>query len=167
MLPRILKNFTAYVDGRGYFGRIESCKLPDLKIKTAEYRGGGMDAPIEHDMGMEKIDVEIMFAEHDPELIKLFGLFDSATQIVLRGALQRQGENVAVATEIRLQGGIKELTRDEWKPGEKGSMKLVANCNIYKETQDGETLVDIDLLNSVRVIGGVDQLAAQRDALGI
>lgn len=167
MLPRILKNFTAYVDGRGYFGRIASCKLPELTVKTEEYRGGGMDAPIEHDMGMEKLEAELMFAEYDPELIKLFGLFESGTQVVLRGALQRQGEAVSVPVEVRLQGGVKQVARDEWKPSEKGDMKLVVNCNMYRESQGEEILVDIDLLNSVRVIGGFDQLASQREALGI
>ena len=34
MLPKILKNFNVFVDGRGYAGRVEEITLPKLTIKT-------------------------------------------------------------------------------------------------------------------------------------
>ncbi len=46
MLPKILKNFNAFVDGRGYAGRIDEISLPKLSIKTEEHRAGGMDIPV-------------------------------------------------------------------------------------------------------------------------
>lgn len=166
MLPRVLKNFSVMVNGTNYVGRIKECKLPDLKVKSESYRGGGMDAPVDLDMGMESIDCEMTFAEHNPELVKTFGLFNANTPIVLRGAIQRQGEE-AVPVEVRLQGGSKEITRDNWKAGETGSLKMVVNCNMYTEKISGETVVDIDILNSVRIVGGIDQLASMRAAIGI
>ena len=38
MLPKILKNFNVFVDGRGYAGKIDEITLPKLTIKTEEYR---------------------------------------------------------------------------------------------------------------------------------
>lgn len=166
MLPRVLVGFTAYVDGRGYIGRCETVKLPDLAIKGEDFRGAGMDAPVELDMGMEKLDVQITLAEYDPEIIKLFGLFSADTPVVLRGALRRQGED-DIPVVIRCQGGVKNLSRDDWQAGNKSNMQVQINCNRYLEQQNGEELVNIDILNSVRIIGGVDQLAAFRAALGI
>ena len=165
MLPRILKGFSASVDGRGYIGRIETCKLPDLTIQTESYRGAGMDAPVSHDMGMEALSVSLTFAEYDPNLITLFGLMSANTAVVLRGAVQRQGEQSG-SVVIRLTGGCKQVARDNWQQGQKGSMTVVFDCNKYTEEQDGAVLVDIDIINMVRVIGGVDQLASMRAALG-
>lgn len=34
MLPKILKNFNVFVDGRGYAGKIDEVTLPKLTIKT-------------------------------------------------------------------------------------------------------------------------------------
>lgn len=166
MLPRILKGFSVFIDGRSFVGRAETCKLPDLTIKSEEYRASGMDAPVDFDMGMEKLDVSITLAEYDTETIKLLGLFSANTPITLRGAIQRQGEAV-VPVIIQLQGGIKQVSRDDWRQGEKGSMQIMANCNRYTEIINGETLVDIDVVNGVRIIGGSDQLAGMRAALGI
>lgn len=161
MLPRMLKAFSVYVDGRGYVGRIATCKLPELKVKAESYRGGGMDAPVDMDMGMEKLDVTLDFAEYDPELIKLFGLYNADVALTLRGALQRQGE-VAVGVEIRLQGGCSQITREDWKAGEKSNLSFMVNCNRYAEKIAGETIVDIDLLAFKRVIGAVDTLESVR-----
>lgn len=89
MLPKILKNFNAFVDGRGYAGRIDEISLPKLSIKTEEHRAGGMDIPVAIDMGMEKLEAELTFSEYDPELFRLFGLVDgNAVSLTLRGGLQ-------------------------------------------------------------------------------
>lgn len=165
MLPRTLKNFTAYIDGRGFIGRVETVKLPDLNIKSDEFRAGGMDAPIDLDMGMEKLDCQITLAEYDASVIKLWGLFTAETPIVLRGAVQRQGED-AVPVVIRLQGGVKSLNRGDWQSGQNSTLQISVNCNRYIETLADEEVVNIDILNNVRIVGGVDKLASIRAALG-
>lgn len=165
MLPRILKNFTVSVDGRGYIGRIETCKLPELTINGVDYRGGGMDAPVELDMGMQKLEAQLEFAEYDPELIKLWGLFNADVPLVLRGAIQRQGES-AVPVVIRMVGGVKQLSRGDWQTGQNSKLTVSVAASMYQESIGGETLVDIDILNFVRIVGGVDQLASVRAALG-
>lgn len=55
MLPKILKNFNVFVDGRGHAGKIDEIMLPKLTIKTEEYRAGGMDIPINIDMGWRNL----------------------------------------------------------------------------------------------------------------
>ena len=166
MLPRTLKGFNLFVDGRGYIGRVLEAKLPDLNLETEAYRGAGMDAPVDLDMGMSALDFNMTIGEFDPELVKLFGLFNASTPIVVRGAIQRQGED-AVPVVIRLQGGLKQITRDPLKQGQNSTMQVTANCNRYREEINGETLVEIDILNSIRIINGVDQLASMRQALAI
>ena len=49
--PRVLRGFDVFVDGRGYAGKVEELELPKLSIKTEEFRAGGMDVPVELDMG--------------------------------------------------------------------------------------------------------------------
>ncbi len=74
MLDDILKNMALFVDGRGYAGNVEELTLPKLTMKTEEFRGGGMDAPIEVEMGMEKLECEFTLTRFDKEALKLFGL---------------------------------------------------------------------------------------------
>lgn len=166
MLPKILKNFNVYVDGRGYAGRVEEISLPKLTIKTEEYQGAGMSAPIEIDMGLEKLEMELTFAEYDAELFKLFGLTNgSDIALTIRGALEGNGKTVPVVINVR--GYLKEMDFDSWKPAEKATLKCSVSCSYYRLTIDGAELIEIDPINMVRNVNGLDQLTKLREALQI
>ena len=166
MLPKILKNFNLYVDGRGYAGRVEEITLPKLTIKTEDFQAGGMSAPIEVDLGMEKLEMDMTFAEYDPELFKLFGLTNgSEIAFTIRGALEGRSETTPVV--INARGYFKEMDFDSWKPAEKATLKCSVACNYYKLTIDGIELVEIDPVNMVRNVNGIDQLSTIRQALQV
>ena len=166
MLPKVLKNFIAFVDGRGYAGRVDEITLPKLSIKTEEYRGGGMDVPIDIDLGMEKLEAEITFSEYDSELFRLFGVMDNSTvNFTLRGGLQGTGDAEPVV--INLRGKIKALDSGSWKAGDRATLKCMIAIFYYKLTIDRRELIEIDAENMIRKINGVDQLSSMRQALGV
>jgi len=166
MLPKILKNFSAFVDGRGYAGRVDEITLPKLTIKMEEYRAGGMDVPIDIDLGMEKLEADITFSEYDPELFRLFGIMDNSTvNFTLRGGLQGTGDAQPVV--VNLRGKIKELDSGSWKAGDKATLKCMISIFYYKLTIDRRELIEIDAENMIRKINGVDQLSSMRQALGV
>ena len=166
MLPKILKNFNLFVDGRGYAGRVDEITLPKLTIKTEEFQGAGMSAPVEIDLGMEKLEMEMTFSEYDPELFKLFGLTNgSEVAFTIRGALEGNGSTTPVVVNVR--GYFKELDFDSWTPAEKATLKCSVACNYYKLAIDGVELVEIDPINMIRNVNGSDQLSKLREALQI
>jgi P2 family phage contractile tail tube protein len=167
MLPKILKNFNLYVDGRGYAGRVEEITLPKLTIKTEEFQGAGMSAPVEIDMGMEKLEMELTFAEYDSELFKLFGLTNgSEVPFTIRGAVQGTAA-VPDAIVINVRGFFREMDFDVWKPAEKATLKCSVACTYYKLSVGGVELVEIDPVNMIRSVNGSDRLAAIREILQV
>ena len=165
--PRILKNMNLFVDGRGYAGRVDEIELPKLSLKTEEHRAGGMDLPIEVELGMEKLESNLTISDYDPEVFKLFGLLDRQdTPVTVRGAIQRQGET-AQAVVIALRGGWKEIDSGTWKPGDKSTLKVAVAVNYFKLTIAGQEIVEIDAIYLVRKVGGVDQMADIRNAIGM
>lgn len=166
MLPKLLKNLNAFVDGRGYAGRVEEMNLPTLTLKTEEYRGGGMDMPVDIELGMEKLEADLTFSDYDADLFRLFGLTNNATTaITLRGALQN-GDNIEPMV-IALRSHIKSLEFGSWKAGEKATLKMSLGITYYKLTLNNQELIEIDAENMVRKINGTDQLSGIREALGL
>lgn len=164
-LPRIFNNFGVFIDGRGYIGRAEEVELPKLGIKAEEFRGGGMDAPIAMDMGMEKIECSISLGEYDPAAAGLLGLHNASTPFTLRGAYKQQdGQTIAVT--IKLVGGVKEREVGKWKTGDKVPFKMTIACTMYSESANGGELIYIDIPNMIRRVNGADQLAEIRAAIG-
>lgn len=165
-LPRILKNFSLFVDGRGYAGRVDEVSPPKLAIKTEEHRAGGMDAPIAIDMGMEKLEASFTVAEHDPAIYQQFGLVGGkAVAVTLRGAMQGDADVVPVV--VTLRGIYTELDGGNWKAGDKGSLKVNVACRYYKLEIGGKVAVEVDVDNMKRIINGVDQMASMRAAIGL
>ena len=163
-LPKSLKGFTAFVDGRGYAGRLNSGKLPVVKLKTEGFRDGGMDAEVDLDMGQEKMQFELVFAELDRNTLGLVG--SRTIPITLRGSIEDEsGTKIPVIGEVR--GLVTEADPNEWKPGEKGEAKIMGTADFYRLRIDGQEVYNIDVINSVRTINGVDQLARRRQNLGL
>lgn len=165
-IPRVLKNFSLFVDGRGLAGTVDTLTLPKLTLKTEEYRGGGMDAPVELDMGMEKLEGTFALAEYNPDMMALYGLASPNTQLTARGAMRRDGED-AVAVVVNMTGQVKEVDPGDWKAGDMSTGTFAYALRYLKITIGGRVVVEIDKVNMIRRIDGVDQLQSIRTAIGV
>lgn len=164
---QILKNFNLYVDGRGYAGNIDEVQLPQLSIKLEEFQAGGMDAPIAIDMGMEKLEASFKISKFDSDIITKWGIAAGSTiPFTLRGALESLDGSV-VPIVVALSGSITSLEFDSITPGGKGGMTFKLAANSFRYDQNGITLIDIDILNMKRIVGGRDRLADIRTAIGL
>jgi P2 family phage contractile tail tube protein len=163
----VRKNLNLFVDGRGYAGQIEEFNPPKLALVTEEFRGGGMDAPIEITMGMEKLECDFSLIAYDAEVLKLFGVAEgNLVPFVAREALESfDGAITPVVHTMR--GKIREIDPGTSKPGDKPSLRVSMALNYYKLQHGATTVLEIDVENMVRVVNGVDALASQRAALGL
>ncbi|UVK81970.1 phage major tail tube protein [Pseudomonas sichuanensis] len=167
MIPETLANLNLFVDGVSFQGDVPSLTLPKLTLKMEEYRPGGMDMAVEMDQGMEKQEAAFTTTGVRREALKFFGLADgNGFNGTFRGAFKGlKGQiNPVVVT---LRGTLKEVDMGDWKSGDKAEIKHSVGITYYKLEVDGRLVYEIDALGMKRVIDGVDQLAAQRAALGL
>lgn len=162
--PLSLKGFTAFVDGYGTAGVLESGKLPVVKIKTEGHRDGGMDGEVDIDVGLEKMTMELGFLE--PSRLALSQVGKPDVPITLRGSIEDEaGTKIPVIAQAR--GLVTEADPGDWKSGEGAKTKLVCTPHYYRLIMGGIEVYEIDIWNGVRVVDGVDQLAARRRNLGL
>jgi len=164
-IPKVLRNFVAYIDGVGYAGKVPEAKLPTLAIKTDDYDAGGLAAPVPLDTGtMEKMDAEVTFAEYNSVVLGLFGNPDAS--LTLRGA-QEDAPNSAEAIVVSMRGLFQKIDAGSWKKGTQTAAKVAVPLKYLKITIGSVVVVEIDAVNMKRIINGVDQLASIRTALGM
>lgn len=170
MLPRKLKNMNLFVDGISYVGEVDSVTLPKLSRKTEAWRGGGMSGAVHADMGLDDdaLKAEWSIGGYPEQVLKQYAITD-AGGVMLRfaGALQREDKSGVDAVEVVMRGRHTEIDRGEQKVGEAGGTKIATACVYYKESLNGKVLVEIDVLNMVEIVDGVDRLAEQRKAIGL
>ena len=167
-IPNVLRNINAFVDGRGFAGRVSELTLPKLTVKTEEHDAGGLDAPVEIDMGLEKLEAMFTLRSVEADLLRSWGLRGGEqVPMTFRGALQSEaGGDVADATAT-MRGVLREVDFGAWKPREAAELKATMAVRYYRLEIGGEELIEIDVENMVRRVDGVDQLEAQRAALGL
>jgi P2 family phage contractile tail tube protein len=167
MIPHVLKGFNLVIDGIGFAGEVEEITLPKLTVKTEEYRSGGMDAPIELDMGLEKLECEITLTGYNGLVLRNFGFNNPIpTAITVRGVLSNdRGSTVSVVINMRAR--IKELDSGTWKTGDKPQIKMKLSVFYYRLNHNGQDIIEIDPENFVRKVNGFDQLAALRKSIGV
>jgi P2 family phage contractile tail tube protein len=164
MLPQSIRAMNLSVAGKGYLGAVEEVVLPKLKIKTQEFKAGGMDTPIELDHGLEKLECSFTMANYDPDLFKAFDITPGKqVAIVMRGAIEEDSKTTAI--ELKLEGGFKEMDMGTWKSGEMVKLKVQMALKKYELLSDGQEQIFVDVLNMVRRIQGVDLLEAAREAI--
>ena len=167
-LPRKLKNFAIFKDGVNFMGEIPEVTLPTLTRQMEDYRSGGMNAPLKQDFGMEALSAELKAAGYMAELISGFGAGrHDATMLRFAGAAQGEDGENPQAVEVVMRGRISEIDMGSAKAGEGTEHTYKYELSYYKLVLDGQVVLEIDILNMVEVVNGVDNLAATRAALGI
>lgn len=162
--PRTIRNFNAFVDGRSYFGLCTQAQLPEPALNTEDFRGGGMDMPVPIDMGMAAMTAELKFKEWSSELLTRLG---GNTRLVLRAGEMGQEDFEASALVFTLGGRVTATPQGDLGPGTEALLTLRWGVDYYRVQRDGETLIEIDAENAVRTVGGEDQLASLRRAMGV
>ncbi len=164
-LPRKIRNFNVFIDGRSYFGIATEAKLPQPKLQTEAHRGAGMDGPVGIDMGMEGMSAEVTMSEWDPTLLKMLGT--TGNRLVLRPVAESSVDTGTDAIVATIGGLFTSTEFGDLKPGADTPLKLMIDVRYYRLTVNGAEVHEIDFANGKRVIGGVDQLRGIRRAMGL
>lgn len=166
-LPRKLKNMNLFGDGESFLGQVVEVKLPTLTRSMEEYRGGGMSGPVDIDNGQEKIELESKFGGLMRSVLRQYGATrHDAVQLRFAGAYQRDDTGAVDAVELVVRGRHSEIDAGTGKPGDDTEFTVKTSCSYYKLVINGTTEIEIDFVNMVEIVGGVDRLAAQRRAIG-
>lgn len=167
-LPRKLKNMNLFNEGSSYLGEIASLTIPELGRSMEEFRGGGMNGPVKIDNGMNAIDLEWTCSGLVVQVLRQFGAVGvAAVMLRFAGSYQRDDTGAVDAVEVVVRGRHETIAFGEQKPGEDTEMPVNTACAYYKLSINGRTEIEIDFLNMVEIVGGVDRMATHRRAIGL
>lgn len=164
---KLLKNWAIWVSGVGKAGNAKEYSPPKLAIKTVDFQAGDMDMSVPVDDGMEPMEASFSIFGIDPLVLPLFGLQKNKkpTVTVRSTYTDLSGQTSELVEELR--GMITSIERDSQDSGSQRekAMKTVMKLTYYKVSLSGVVLIEIDPINGVRKLGGVDMLEGIRAAM--
>jgi hypothetical protein len=166
-IQHVLANMTAFVNGRGYIGRVAEFNPPKLAPVVREYKAGGMGAEVAIPMGaVEKLEASFTLTGYDPDVLAAFSVVPGRLVPLRFTGGMYDYDGTCRPIEITMRA-VLAFEPDAWKPTEASDLKINAMIHYYKMDVDGRTVHEIDPVNLVAVINGTDQLQSMRAALGV
>jgi P2 family phage contractile tail tube protein len=83
------------------------------------------------------------------------------------GNYQKDDTSAVDTVEVVLRGRFSEIEMGDQEVGEASEFTATMAVAYYKLVWNGRTEIEIDPLNMVEIVGGVDRLAERRSALGM
>lgn len=170
-MPRKLKLMNVFLDGYSYQGVAKAITLPKLTRKLENYRGAGMNGAAPVDLGLDDdaLSMEWTLGGFPDDVVWSFYAATGIDAVPIRfaGSYQRDDTGATVAVEVVMRGRQKEIDSGEGKQGEDTESKIAVSCTYFKLTMDGKELVEIDTLNMIEKVNGVDRLEQHRRNIGL
>jgi P2 family phage contractile tail tube protein len=167
-LRRVIKDMMVRNSGLAYVGDALSVTPPKLGRKFEGARSAGLDREVDIDMGGEKLEMEASFAAPMRDILRQYGITNVAgVQLNYVGTYANDETGGMDVVEITVRGRHQEIDFGESKPGEMGEFKVKTSLVYYKLEINGVEEIEIDVLNMIERVGGVDRLADRRAAIGL
>ena len=155
---RALIGSSIYTDDNRYIGTVEEVGQPDLSLLSVESGVGVMrDTPVPI---MEALKLTLKVSGEGEALIKNFSkqVTESQKYFIRNDTTTARHDSIDVTAE----GKVKVLKMPIPKAGEKMETEIEINLDVYIYMVNGTKHVEIDALNHIMSIGGVDLLAETR-----
>lgn len=166
-LPSKLKNWNVFANGVSYAGTAAELALPKLAEKVEAWRGAGMLAEVDIGMGLEKLEMEHKYGGLVVGILRQFGLVRvDGAMLRFNGAYQEDLNGGVAAAELVVRGKHIEINPGTAKTGDDTEWTVKSTLTYLRWRVNGRVEVEIDVINNILIVDGIDRMAAIRAALG-
>ncbi len=159
-----------YLNNASKHGLASEITCPNIAALMAEYKALGMVGSVEFFNGFDKMEASIKWTYPDNEAKKACANFTKPVDIMVRSS-KAQYDTGGITAEtpivIYMKGYPKQHPGGSYKKGEDTEVESTFHVLYYKEEVDGETIVELDVMNNIYKVDGEDLLVERRQNLGI
>lgn len=166
-LPAKLKNWNVFANGEDYAGVAAEITLPKLAEKVEQWRGAGMLAEVDVGMGLEKLELEHKYGGLVLGILRQFGAVGVGSSMIrFVGAYQEDVAGGVAAAELVVRGKHVEIDPGSAKTGDDTEWTVKSTLVYLRWRVNGRTEVEIDVINNIFIVDGIDRMVEIRAALG-
>jgi hypothetical protein len=156
----------ATVNGSPILAELEEFTAPEIK-KVMEEVLGGRFIPDEIWVGLEKMGYELKISGPTADLLSAYGLKPGEVCQVDVKSSEVDGDGKTFKVHYSMSGEITGVKEETIKSKSKPGATITASVKVYKKTEDGKTVYDINTKTQVIDLGKGDVMAVHRRNVGI
>lgn len=161
--PSIINNYNVYKNGTKLIGITGEVQLPEFTSKSTTINGAGILGDIEEAvMGQfDNMPMTIPFRTLSDDIFSIMNPGE-AVDLTLRGAIQTtdlvSGATGFKGMRVVVRGKMATFTPGNVVNGDQMGSSISLNLSYILIEVDGEKKIELDKLNSVYIVNGVDLL---------
>lgn len=159
-----------YFNGNNTFGKVEDINLPEVLAKMVDHKVLGMNGTMELPTGLDKMESGFKTNGPFPEIISAAMNIWATNSFMFRGNLENyvggaRGSQVPYVLTYR--GTFKGGKGGDLKQHENIDLGYKINVTYCKLEVNGVALYEIDIINNIHKVDGVDLLLTQNRNIGL
>ena len=165
-----LTNANIYVNGTNFLGRAEEIKLPEINHMVSEHKALGMVGTVEMFSGIDKMEASIKWNSFYTDVLKAAANPTVPVEIQVRGSIEEYTGNVRTAETpavAYITGQFKNVPTGNFKQHDNVELESKLTVWAVKLEIGGAAIYEVDVLNNIYKVDGVDLLENYRSNLGI
>lgn len=165
-LPRILRGFDLYLNGRNLAGTCDKFTLPKNSPKLEELNAGGLSRPLKVNVGFDA-DWSLAFSKNglDLSLLSEGGCTVDGQEVMLLGSLADGDSCDEKQIKLYFWGQIEEVDQGDVENNALAKNEVKIACARIQYFIDNKEVYFEDTINMIRRVNGVDQLEKRRKNL--
>lgn len=165
--PFTESQFSLSVETVPQIGLLKECKMPDLSMASEDIRPGGYFSDIEIHQGLEKMECTFELFEHSAELHNICFDRDGGQRLFTFRAYSTRDNGDWRRHTIFMRGRLKQRSPAAFSAGQISTCTYTMVPRYLREVVGDDTVTEIDIVNHVMIVGGVDLMADMRTALAL
>lgn len=167
-MTQVLRRFTAHVGGYDARLVIDEITPPVVRDQVEAMKGGGLMAELDIPLGLQKLEAGFKVNARSKELMAQVGMTPGKfIRPTFRGVSISEVDGSQQNEVLVIQGRL-NLDGDTWAASSLNKLDYkIGSIKYYKHTINGSSLYEIDLINMICIVDGVDQWSSLRSGLGI
>lgn len=165
-----LTNANIYVNGTNFLGRAEEVKLPEVNHMVSEHRALGMVGKVEMFSGIDKMEASIKWNSFYADVLRAAANPTVPVEIQVRASIEEYTGNVRTAETAAvayITGQFKNVPTGMFKQHDNVELESKLTVWAIKLEIGGVAIYEVDVLNNIYKVDGVDLLENYRSNLGI
>ena len=165
-----LTNGVLFIDGKNTYGKIEEIQNPEVKAKMIDHKVSGMNGTLELPSGLDKMEASCKSNGPFPELQAISMDPWTAHTFMFRGSMENftgQDRTSQVPYVCTWMGTCKGSKIGDIKQHENMDITYNFNITYVKLEVNGVVKFEIDIINNIHKVNGVDLLATYKNNVGL
>lgn len=164
-----LTNANVYVDGNSLLGKVDECKLPEVKIIMSEHKALGMQGKLEFPSGIDKLESTFKWNSFYSDILAKVANPYKACEIQLRGSLETYGNGgrtAEVPVVCYMTGLFSKFPMGGFKQHDNVEAETSMAVTYCKMEIDGQVVLEFDALANIYKVGDTDLLQTYKQNIG-